>query len=114
MRPGGPERRSGRCWGRRYADCRALRVFCLRIANFNGRDEPGRTYEPGQSRWFSPRDLAQLTWQCIEAEDLNWAIFCGVSRGGEGKWDLSNAQAQLGYEPQDDGSAMAYGRECSV
>ena len=85
-----------------------LRVFCLRIANFNGREEPGRYYEPGYSRWLSPRDLAQLTWRCIEAEDLNWGIFYGVSRGAEKKWDLSNARELLGYEPEDDGSALAF------
>jgi len=96
----------GEALGRYYADCHGLRVFCLRIANFNGRDEPGRYYEPGQSRWLSPRDLAQLVWRCIEVEDLNWGIFYGVSRGGEEKWDLSNAEALLGYHPQDNGSAM--------
>ena len=98
----------GEALGRCYADVYGLRVFCLRIANFNGRDEPGRTYEPGQSRWLSPRDLAQLTWRCIETEGLNWGIFYGVSRGAELKWDLTNARELLGYEPEDDGSAPEY------
>ena len=100
--------------GRYYVDCHGLRVFCIRIANCNGRDEPGRYYEPGQSRWLSPRDLAQLTWRCIEAEGLSWGIFYGVSRGGEKKWDLSNAKKLLGYEPQDDGSAAAYRAQYSA
>jgi nucleoside-diphosphate-sugar epimerase len=98
----------GEALGRYYADMHGLRVFCLRIANFNGRDEPGRAYQPGYSRWLSPRDLAQLTWRCIEAEGLNWGVFYGVSRGGEKKWDLSNARELLGYEPEDDGSALHY------
>jgi len=98
----------GEALGRYYVDCHGLRVFCLRIANFNGRDEPGRYYEPGQSRWLSPRDLAQLTWRCIETGNLNWGIFYGVSRGAEEKWDLSNAETLLGYTPEDDGSAAAY------
>jgi uronate dehydrogenase len=98
----------GEALGRYYVDCHGLRVFCLRIASCNGLDEPGRYYEPGKSRWLSPGDLAQLTWRCIEAEGLNWGIFYGVSKGGETKWDLSNAEALLGYEPQDDGSAPAY------
>ena len=95
----------GEALGRFYADCYGLRVFCIRIASFPGTDEPGRHYEPGQSRWLSPRDLAQLTWRCIEAEGVKWGIFYGVSGGAEKKWDLSNAKALLGYEPQDDGSA---------
>ena len=98
----------GEALGRLYADVHGMRVFCLRIANCNARDEPGRYYEPGYSRWLSPRDLAQLTWRCIEAEDLSWGIFYGVSRGAERKWDLSNARELLGYEPQDDGSALAF------
>jgi uronate dehydrogenase len=99
----------GEALGRYYADCHGLRVFCLRIANFNGTEEPGRHYDPGRSRWLSPRDLAQLTRRCIEVENLNWGIFYGVSRGAQEKWDLSNATALLGYEPQDDGSATGPG-----
>jgi uronate dehydrogenase len=94
----------GEALGRLYADRKGVRVFCLRIANFNGKDEPGRYYEPGRSRWLSPRDLAQLVWRCIES-DLTFGIFYGDSGGGEQKWDLTNARELLGYEPQDDGSA---------
>ena len=94
----------GEALGRLYADRHGVRVFCLRIANFNGKDEPGRFYEPGLSRWLSPRDLAQLVWRCIEAEHLQWGIFYGVSGGGEQKWDLANARELLGYQPADDGS----------
>jgi uronate dehydrogenase len=95
----------GEALGRYYVDVHGLRVFCLRIANFNGREEPGRPYEPGQSRWLSPRDLAQLVWRCIETTELDWGIFYGVSQGAKEKWDLSNARELLGYAPQDDGSA---------
>lgn len=95
----------GEALGRLYADRHGLRVFCLRIANFNGKDEPGRYYEPGASRWLSPRDLAQLVWRCIDTEHLHWGIFYGVSGGAERKWDLANATQLLGYRPEDDGSA---------
>ncbi|MBI3969853.1 MAG: NAD(P)-dependent oxidoreductase [Chloroflexi bacterium] len=93
----------GEALGRLYADRKGVRVFCLRIANFNGKDEPGRDYEPGMARWLSPRDLAQLTWRCIESY-LTFGIFYGVSGGSEKKWDLANAKELLDYEPQDDGS----------
>ncbi|HEV2126558.1 MAG TPA: NAD(P)-dependent oxidoreductase [Chloroflexota bacterium] len=93
----------GEALGRFYADRKDVRVFCIRIANFNGKDEPGRYYEPGLARWLSPRDLAQIVWRCVESE-LQFGIFYGVSGGGEKKWDLSNARELLGYEPQDDGS----------
>ena len=94
----------GEALGRLYADRHGVRVYCLRIANFNGRDEPGRDYAPGLSRWLSPRDLAQLTWRCIEAAHVPFGIFYGVSGGAEQKWDLTNAREVLGYAPEDDGS----------
>jgi uronate dehydrogenase len=94
----------GEALGRLYADRHGVRVYCLRIANFNGRDEPGRRYEPGRSRWLSPRDLAQLVWRCIEAERVPFGIFYGISGGAEQKWDLANAREVLGYAPEDDGS----------
>jgi uronate dehydrogenase len=94
----------GEALGRLYADRHGVRVYCIRIANFNGKDEPGRRYEPGQARWLSPRDLGQLVGKCIEARHVPFGIFYGVSNGGEQKWDLSNAREILGYDPVDDGS----------
>jgi uronate dehydrogenase len=94
----------GEALGRLYADRHGVRVYCLRIANFNGKDEPGRRYEPGRSRWLSPRDLGQLVRRCLQAEHLPFGIFYGVSGGAEEKWDLSNSRELLGYAPQDDGS----------
>ena len=94
----------GEALGRFYAERYGMRVICLRVANFNGRDAPGQQYQPGYSRWLSPRDLAQLVWRSIEAEHVAFGIFYGVSGGCEKKWDLSNARELLGYVPEDDGS----------
>jgi len=94
----------GEALGRYYAERKGVRVHCIRIANFNGKDEPGRDYEPGMSRWLSPRDAAQLVWRCIEAAHAPFGIFYGVSRGAEKKWDLTTSREVLGYEPEDDGS----------
>lgn len=95
----------GEAIGRFYAEKHGVRVYCLRIANFNVLDEPGRDYAPGYSRWLSPRDLAQLTWRCIEAEHVPFGIYYGVSGGSEQKWDLANSRDILGYVPEDDGSS---------
>ncbi len=95
----------GEALGRYYADRLGVRVLCLRIANFNGKDEPGRRYPKGGSRWLSPKDCAQLVWRCVETEDVKFGIFYGVSQGGEDKWDLTNAKELLGYEPVDNGAA---------
>lgn len=98
----------GEALGRFYSDWYGIRVLCLRIANFNGKDAPGRYYEPGLSRWLSRRDLADMVWRCIEREEVKFGIFYGVSGGSEKKWDLSNARELLGYEPQDEGSSQAF------
>jgi nucleoside-diphosphate-sugar epimerase len=111
-RPDGPVRPDGiygagkafgEALGRYYAERLGVRVFCLRIANCNAKDAPHRAFAPGRSRWVSQQDLAQLVWRCIES-DLRFGIFYGVSGGAEKKWDISNARALLGYEPQDDGT----------
>ena len=98
----------GEALGRLYSDRNNMRVICIRIASFNGEDEPGRYYENGLSRWLSPRDMAQLTWRGIEAEGVKFGIFYGVSGGAEKKWDLTNAKELLGYEPEDDGTLPVY------
>jgi uronate dehydrogenase len=90
--------------GRYYSDHYGLRVICLRIANFGNEETPRYSYESGESRWLSPRDLAQLVWRSIESTDVRFGIFYGVSGGSHLKWDLSNARELLGYSPQDDGS----------
>ena len=99
----------GEALGRFYAERHGIRVICLRVANFNGEDGPGRQYAPGYSRWLSPRDLAQLVWRSIEADHVEFGIFYGVSGGSEKKWDLSNAREMLGYVPKDDGTLPEYG-----
>ncbi len=98
----------GEALGRYYSDRHGIRVICLRIANYKNEEEPARYYEPGYSRWQSPRDLAQMIWRSIEAEDVKFGIFYGVSGGSEKKWDLTNARDLLGYEPEDDGTLPEY------
>jgi hypothetical protein len=94
----------GEALGRYYAERLGVRVYCIRIANFNGLDEPGHAYAPGKNRWLSPRDAASLVWCCIAAEHVPFGIFYGVSRGADTKWDLTPNKEILGWEPQDDGT----------
>lgn len=98
----------GEAIGRYYSETQGVRVYCLRIANFNGKDEPGKYYAPGYSRWLSPRDLGQLTRLCLEADQIRFGIFYGVSNGSEKKFDINNARELLGYAPEDDGSAESW------
>ena len=79
-------------------------VYCGRIANFPNPDAVNREYEPGMNRWFSARDMAELTACCIEAPQPQFGIFYGASLGGELKWDMSNARELVGWEPCDRGA----------
>ena len=97
----------GEALGRYYSDRHGLRVLCLRVARFTGGD-PGMDFEPGYSRWHSPRDLAQMVKACLDREEVKFGIFYGVSGGSDRKWDLSNAKELLGYQPMDDGSLPEY------
>ena len=93
----------GEAIGRHYHDAYGMSVYCIRIANFPQTDEVNRDYEPGMSRWLSSRDMAELTACCVEAPHPQFGIIYGVSKGGEKKWDLSNARGLVGWEPQDSG-----------
>ncbi len=52
--------------------------------------------------WVSRRDLHQLIERSIDVENLQFAIFHGLSNNQFKRLDISDAQALLGYEPVDD------------
>ena len=95
----------GEALGRHYHEQYGISVYCIRIANYPDTEEVNRDYAPGENRWLSARDSAELTACCIEAPRPQFGIFYGVSQGGEKKWDLSNAKELVGWEPQDRGAA---------
>ena len=97
----------GEAMGRHYHDEYGMSVYCIRIANFPNTDEVNTDYEPGLNRWLSARDMSELTACCIEAPHPQFGIFYGVSKGGEKKWDISNAKELVGWEPQDNGIKSA-------
>ncbi|MCC7262871.1 MAG: NAD(P)-dependent oxidoreductase [Candidatus Latescibacteria bacterium] len=97
----------GEALGRYYHDQYGMSVYCLRIANFPNTDTVNTPYEPGRNRWLSARDMAELTACCLEAPHPQFGIIYGASKGGELKWDLSNAKELVGWEPQDRGAPDA-------
>ena len=97
----------GEALGRHYHDLFGMSVYCIRICNFPNTDTVNREYEPGMSRWLSARDMAELTAGCLEAKHPQFGIIYGVSKGGERKFDISNAMALVGWEPRDRGDTGA-------
>ena len=58
------------------------------------------------STWLSYRDCVQLVWRSIEATDVAFGIFYGISANKRAYWDIQNARDRLGYAPQDDAERL--------
>lgn len=104
----------GESMGRYYADYRGLHVICLRIGVIHGHDNPYPFVdwdehmppepEPGErlaAIWLSQRDCVQLVEKCLQADDLRFEIFYGISNNQPHFYDLEHARKMIGYVPQD-------------
>jgi hypothetical protein len=79
-----------------------MRVICLRIGQVREDDDP--SMDPtGRARaiWISFRDTVQIVQRSLAA-DVRFGIYYGVSGNARRFWDISNAERELGYQPQDD------------
>lgn len=76
-----------------------LPVICLRIGSVTDRDDP--TENPRlRSTWLSHSDCCRLFDCCLTA-NVRSGIYYGVSNNTRRFWDISNAERELGYRPQD-------------
>lgn len=92
----------GEVIGRYYSDRWGIQVICLRIGAVLKKDNP--TTDPQNRKiWLSHRDLLQLVKKSLTAH-VHFGIYYGISNNGGAFWDISNARAELGYEPVDDGA----------
>lgn len=93
----------GEAVARYYSDRWGIKAICLRIGAVLKNDDPTR--QPENRRiWLSYRDLVQLVEKSLSTE-IAFGIYYGISNNKEAFWDISNARADLGFEPVDDGSA---------
>jgi NAD(P)-dependent dehydrogenase (short-subunit alcohol dehydrogenase family) len=93
----------GEALGRYMAEQEGLSVIALRIGAF----QPLETVQSEKGlqmldAFVSQRDLNQLIQLCIEDEQLQFAIFHGLSNNRFKRLDISDAVELLGYAPQDD------------
>jgi hypothetical protein len=87
---------------RYYSDRWGLSAICLRIGAVLEDDDPTR--DPQNRRiWLSHRDLVQLVEKSLST-NVDFGIYFGISNNQGAFWDISNARADLGYEPVEDGS----------
>jgi nucleoside-diphosphate-sugar epimerase len=92
----------GEALARYYSDRWGIRAICLRIGAVLKNDDPTR-HPQNRRIWLSNRDLVQLVDKSL-ATEVVFGIYYGVSNNKGAFWDISNARADLGFEPVDDGS----------
>ncbi len=93
---------AGEAIARMYYELYGVQSVCLRIGSVVKGDDPAPNPRL-RSTWLSHRDLVQLV-QCSLQADVAFGIYYGVSNNHRRFWDISNAERELGYHPQDDAS----------
>ncbi len=107
----------GEALGRYYVDAFKMRVFCLRIGWVRADDNPHPEVRTGsdwldlptpedfygrlRTIWLSKRDCSQLIARCLDADQINYGIYYGMSNNPRKFWSLDNAREEIGFEPQD-------------
>jgi uronate dehydrogenase len=83
-----------------YSGSFGVSTVCLRIGSVT------RTGRPAGPRDFatflSHGDLVRLVRCALSVPDLEHGVYYGVSANAWRFWDIANAEAELGYRPQDD------------
>jgi NAD+ dependent glucose-6-phosphate dehydrogenase len=92
----------GEAIARYYSDRWDVSAICLRIGAVLKNDDP--TVDPQNRKiWLSHRDLIQLVEKSLTT-NVKFGIYFGISNNKDAFWDISNARAELGFAPVDDGS----------
>lgn len=91
----------GEALARYYHDRYGMEGICLRIGSFQPKPLSARML----ATWLSHRDTVQLVRRGIESE-VKFGIYYGISRNTRRTWDISNAEKDLGYAPEDDAEAF--------
>ena len=107
VRPDGPyavSKAFGEAAGHYYADAFGLSVICLRIGTVNSEGRPLAARE--FATLLTHGDLVRLVDCCLRAPDeLQFAIFYGVSGNTWRFWEIADAEAEVGYRPRDNAEA---------
>ncbi|HYE05733.1 MAG TPA: NAD(P)-dependent oxidoreductase [Planctomycetota bacterium] len=97
----------GEALGRYMAEQEGLSVIAVRIGAFQS-DEVARRPDSIHllDAFVSQRDLHQLFCKAIDADNLRFAIFHGLSDNRFKRLDISDARELLGYAPEDDATEL--------
>lgn len=93
---------AGEAIARMYYELHGVQSVCLRIGSVTRDDDP--TANPRlRATWLSHRDLVQLV-RCSLQADVEFGLYYGISNNRGRFWDISDAERDLDYHPQDDAS----------
>src|SRR5512140_712553 len=98
----GVSKASGEAIARMYYELYGLESICLRIGSVTQDDDPGGNPRM-RSTWLSHRDLIQLVLCSLQA-DVKFCIYYGVSNNKKRFWYIADAEREISYKPEDDGS----------
>lgn len=93
----------GEAMGNYMATQENLSTIAIRIGAFQPHESvQGKKGVSMLDAWVSQRDLNQLFEKSIDAQNLQFAIFHGLSDNRFKRLDISEARELVGYAPQDD------------
>jgi nucleoside-diphosphate-sugar epimerase len=94
----------GEAVARQYYELCGIQSVCLRIGTFLADNNPTRN-ERVRKTWLSHRDLIQLVKKSIMSQ-VEFGIYYGVSNNKGRFWDISKAEKEIDYHPENDASAI--------
>jgi nucleoside-diphosphate-sugar epimerase len=92
----------GEVLGRYASDYHGMSVICLRLGWVLERPHN----EMALRMWLSPADLGRLVIGALEST-CRYGVYFGVSANRRRRWDLTQAERDLGYVPRDDSEQFA-------
>jgi hypothetical protein len=101
----GTSKAFGEAVARQYHELYGIESVCLRIGTVLADDDP-RKNKRFLKTWLSHDDLVQLVKKGISSENVKFGIYYGVSNNKGRFWDISNAEQELDFHPQDDASSL--------
>ncbi len=70
-------------------------IICLRL----GAVLPEPPSAEALAGWLGPADLQQLVTRSVEAEEVGFAVYYGISANTRSYFDISNVTREIGYRP---------------
>jgi len=83
-----------------YSQRFGVEAVCLRIAKPVDLDDPAVRMRPIRPQWIAFPDLCRVYQCALEAPEIGYEIIHVVGESSRRRWDLSKAEAILGYRPQ--------------